>query len=52
MSKGNNLPPNWLQLKLEDVAEWGSGGTPSRKNTKYFLGNIPWIKTGELKQNY
>ncbi|HEY9827358.1 MAG TPA: restriction endonuclease subunit S, partial [Stenomitos sp.] len=26
-----------------------SGGTPSRKNPEYFLGNIPWVKSGELK---
>jgi len=33
---------------LEDVAKWSSGGTPSRAKPSFYLGNIPWIKTGEL----
>jgi type I restriction enzyme S subunit len=56
MTEGNGevreLPKGWLKLKLEDVAEWGSGGTPSRKNPSYFNGDIPWIKTGELREKY
>jgi type I restriction enzyme S subunit len=43
---------NWSKLSLGDVALWGSGGTPSRKNPGYFQGEIPWIKTGELKEKY
>ena len=39
---------NWEDTILGDIADWGSGGTPSRKESKYFSGNIPWIKTGEL----
>ncbi len=46
------LPQGWIQLKLEDVADWGSGATQSRKNADYFNGDIPWIKTGELKSKY
>ena len=42
----------WQNLKLGDVAKWGSGGTPSRKEERYFTGSIPWIKTGELKSKY
>ena len=29
-----------------------TGGTPSRKNLSFFQGDIPWIKTGELKGWY
>lgn len=43
---------NWKNINLEDVAKWGSGGTPPRKEEKYFTGSIPWIKTGELKSKY
>lgn len=28
-------PGNWLWTKLVHVAQWGSGGTPSRKNPEY-----------------
>jgi len=40
---------NLTYHKLSDFCKTGSGGTPSRKNSDYFNGNIPWIKSGELK---
>jgi len=46
------LPKNWIVTELSNVAAWGSGGTPSRANSSYYGGNIPWIKTGELGQRY
>jgi type I restriction enzyme, S subunit len=45
-----DLPPGWVDAKLEQVAEWGSGGTPSRSRSDFYGGTIPWIKTGELGQ--
>ena len=38
----------WMPKELQDVAQWGSGGTPSRRYPEYYGGNISWIKTGEL----
>jgi len=38
----------WKQQKLSDVATTSSGGTPSRGNSNFFNGNIPWFTTGEL----
>lgn len=46
------LPEGWEWVRLEGVAEWGSGGTPSRKHPEYYEGSIPWIKTGELNDGY
>lgn len=46
------IPNNWCWIRLENIAEWGSGGTPSRKRKEYYNGNIPWIKTGELNNGY
>ena len=46
------IPENWCWTSLSSVAEWGAGGTPSRKNPDYYEGNIPWIKTGELDDRY
>lgn len=46
------VPDNWCWTYLSQIAEWGSGGTPSRKNPSYYKGNIPWIKTGELEDGY
>ena len=47
-----NLPQGWLEVTLADIADWGSGGTPSRKMSHYFCGQIPWIKTGELGNKF
>lgn len=48
MINKNELPKNWEIKKLGEVCFTTSGGTPSRKNSKYYQGNIPWVKSGEL----
>lgn len=34
--------------RIKDICTIGSGGTPSRSIPQYYMGNIPWIKTGEV----
>ena len=46
------VPVGWELTTLGDVAGWGSGGTPSRRNPELFNGSIPWIKTGELGDKF
>ncbi|HGB4071121.1 TPA: restriction endonuclease subunit S, partial [Salmonella enterica subsp. enterica serovar 16:l,v:-] len=45
---GVKLPEGWVVTNLQNIANWGSGGTPSRSHDEYYNGNIPWIKTGDL----
>lgn len=42
---------SWDMLAIGDFCRTGSGGTPSRKKaSRYFCGNIPWVKSGELRE--
>jgi type I restriction enzyme S subunit len=42
---------NWMETTLGKVCKISSGGTPSRRNSQYYKGDIPWIKTGEINWN-
>ena len=38
----------WRSATLAEVARWGSGGTPSAGNSRYYGGDIPWAVIGDL----
>jgi type I restriction enzyme S subunit len=46
------IPKEWKIVKIQDICKTSSGGTPSRGNLNFFKGDIPWVKTGELKDGY
>ena len=48
MSEEMELPESWSSDKIGNVFFTTSGGTPSRKNPNYYIGSIPWVKSGEL----
>lgn len=42
-----------MKVKLGDIYNITSGGTPSRSHSEYYKnGNIRWVKTGDLKEKY
>jgi len=47
----NKISSDYPIYKVKDLCKVGSGGTPSRTTKKYYDGNIPWIKTGEVLNN-
>ncbi len=46
---GDSLPAGWCSVRLKDIAETSSGGTPSRAKPGFYGGTIPWVKSGELR---
>ena len=47
----NKISSHYPIYKVKALCKVGSGGTPSRTTKKYYDGNIPWIKTGEVLNN-
>ena len=37
---------------MNDIGRWQSGATPSRGVKAYYGGSIPWLKTGDLNDDY
>lgn len=46
------LPNAWSWVRLGQIGDWGAGATPSRSNSKYYGGGIPWFKSGELTADF
>lgn len=46
------IPENWEWVRLGTIGDWGAGATPSRSNPEFYNGSIPWLKTGELNDNF
>ena len=46
------VPDSWCWCRLGDVGDWKAGSTPSRSNPKFYNGNIPWLKTGDLTDDF
>lgn len=53
MARMRNLYSNlkFKTLPISGLCKISSGGTPSRSNKQYYAGEIPWIKTGEVREN-
>ena len=43
-----DIPESWKWVRVGSCGSWGSGATPSRTNSEYYGGTIPWLKTGDL----
>jgi type I restriction enzyme S subunit len=52
MSEIKEIPKHWKWVKMEDIAKWGSGGTPTSTDPQYYGGSIPWLIIGDLNDGY
>jgi Type I restriction modification DNA specificity domain. len=46
------IPREWEVKKLGEISEITTGGTPRRNNPLYWNGNINWLKSQEVADNY
>ena len=47
-----DIPESWAWVRLGEIGDWGSGATPKRHHPEYYGGEIPWLKTGDLNDDY
>ncbi|EGO8722530.1 restriction endonuclease subunit S [Escherichia coli] len=46
------LPEGWEWIRLGNIGEVKGGGTPSKNNSDFWKGNIPWVSPKDMKVNY
>ena len=44
------LPDGWRMVRLGEIAQVDTGGTPSRDVAEYWDGEIPWMASAEVNQ--
>ncbi len=40
---------SWEKVRLAELCNMNSGGTPSRANKEYYIGDIPWAKISDIE---
>ena len=45
------IHPDWPLVKLGDHFSTSSGGTPSKDEASYWIGDIPWVSPKDMKSN-
>ena len=46
------IPSHWEKTKLKYQFEISGGGTPSKDNSEYWNGDIPWVSPKDMKVKY
>lgn len=49
---GTPVPAGWLRVPLLEIAELGTGHTPSRGRLDYWDGGIPWIAIPDARDHH
>ena len=48
-----DIPASWQWSRIKNIFSTTSGGTPIKGHPEYYVnGNIPWVKSGELRSKY
>lgn len=46
------IPKNWVWCRLGQIADVRVGSTPNRNNKLFWNGDIPWVSSGEVNNNF
>lgn len=46
------LPDGWEWVRLGEIGEIKGGGTPSKNNSEFWEGDIPWVSPKDMKVDY
>jgi len=46
------IHPDWPMVALGEVISTGSGGTPSKQEPDFWIGNIPWVSPKDMKVDF
>ena len=46
------IPKGWVWCRLGEITKVKVGSTPSRDNPKFWNGDIPWVSSGAVANNY
>jgi type I restriction enzyme S subunit len=46
------IPESWEVVRLSQVADFASGGTPSKANAHWWSGSIPWASPKDMKVSW
>lgn len=47
----DGIPDTWVTCRVGAIGNVSNGSTPSRSNGTYWGGRIPWISSGEVRNN-
>ena len=45
------IPDSWIKCRMGAIGTVVNGSTPSRKQSAYWNGKIPWVSSGEVRNN-
>lgn len=52
LSRPFEIPCSWTWSRLNSVGKLKGGGTPSKGNTEFWGGDIPWVSPKDMKVDY
>lgn len=51
-SELGRIPKSWEVKRFGDLGRWRGGGTPSKSNSQFWQGKIPWISPKDMKDEF